>query len=135
MAESAVEHSDDHPPDRYPSRRSDLDRCGSRRFPVQHGASDRRHADERRPRLLARKQGRGNLERGRSQGSGADSAGVRIVFDASDILSGEFTYPDQLEIRPYAGELSATVAVPGSKSITNRALVLAALASYWSECT
>lgn len=39
----------------------------------------------------------------------------------------EFTYPDQLEILPYAGQLSATVTVPGSKSITNRALVLAAL--------
>src|SRR3954470_20257926 len=38
------------------------------------------------------------------------------------------TYPDQLEIRPYAGpSLSASVTVPGSKSITNRALVLAAL--------
>jgi 3-phosphoshikimate 1-carboxyvinyltransferase len=38
------------------------------------------------------------------------------------------TYPDQLEIRPYAGPpLSASVTVPGSKSITNRALVLAAL--------
>jgi 3-phosphoshikimate 1-carboxyvinyltransferase len=38
------------------------------------------------------------------------------------------TYPDQFEIRPYAGPpLSATVTVPGSKSITNRALVLAAL--------
>lgn len=47
----------------------------------------------------------------------------------------EFTYPDQLEIRPFTGQLSATVTVPGSKSITNRALVLAALASYWSECT
>jgi 3-phosphoshikimate 1-carboxyvinyltransferase len=38
------------------------------------------------------------------------------------------TYPDRLEIRPYGGPpLSATVSVPGSKSITNRALVLAAL--------
>jgi 3-phosphoshikimate 1-carboxyvinyltransferase len=50
-------------------------------------------------------------------------------------LSGEFTYPEQLEIRPYAGPpLSATVTVPGSKSITNRALVLAALGSYSSSC-
>lgn len=39
-----------------------------------------------------------------------------------------FTYPDQLEIQPFTGwPLSATVSVPGSKSITNRALVLAAL--------
>ncbi len=48
----------------------------------------------------------------------------------------EFNYPDQLEIRPFAGrELSATVTVPGSKSITNRALVLAALASQTGPCT
>jgi 3-phosphoshikimate 1-carboxyvinyltransferase len=45
------------------------------------------------------------------------------------------TYPDQLEIRPFAGRLSATVTVPGSKSITNRALVLAALASRTGPCT
>src|SRR5947209_3314088 len=38
------------------------------------------------------------------------------------------TYPDILEIQPYVGPpLSATMTVPGSKSITNRALVLAAL--------
>src|SRR4029079_7249948 len=44
------------------------------------------------------------------------------------------TSPDQLEIRPFAGDLlHATVTVPGSKSITNRALVLAALASQWTE--
>ena len=44
-------------------------------------------------------------------------------------MSGGPTYPPQLEIRPYAGPpLAATVTVPGSKSITNRALVLAALA-------
>lgn len=37
-------------------------------------------------------------------------------------------YPQMLEIRPIAGgSLATTVAVPGSKSITNRALVLAAL--------
>lgn len=41
-------------------------------------------------------------------------------------------YPDQLEIRPHAGPLSASVTVPGSKSITNRALVLAALTSRWA---
>jgi 3-phosphoshikimate 1-carboxyvinyltransferase len=45
------------------------------------------------------------------------------------------TYPDQLEIRPYAGPpLSKSVTVPGSKSITNRALVLAALASREGPC-
>src|SRR6476660_9876155 len=35
-------------------------------------------------------------------------------------------YPDRLEIRPLGRPLQATVSVPGSKSITNRALVLAA---------
>src|SRR4029079_14668509 len=46
------------------------------------------------------------------------------------------TYPDRLEVRPYAGPpLSASVTVPGSKSITNRALVLAALASREWPCT
>jgi 3-phosphoshikimate 1-carboxyvinyltransferase len=41
----------------------------------------------------------------------------------------DFTYPDHLEIQSFAGQsLAATVTVPGSKSITNRALVLAALA-------
>src|SRR5438874_274861 len=38
-------------------------------------------------------------------------------------------YPDQLEIRPLTGPPNATVRVPGSKSITNRALVLAALSN------
>src|SRR5262249_53817142 len=39
------------------------------------------------------------------------------------------SYPNELEIRPHPrGELSATVSVPGSKSITNRALVLTAVA-------
>jgi 3-phosphoshikimate 1-carboxyvinyltransferase len=45
-----------------------------------------------------------------------------------------FTYPDELEIQPLAGPLSASVSVPGSKSITNRALVLAALASRGGSC-
>ncbi len=36
-------------------------------------------------------------------------------------------YPNQLEIAPLTGKPLATVRVPGSKSITNRALVLAAL--------
>lgn len=39
----------------------------------------------------------------------------------------DFTYPAELEIPPLAKPPSATVTVPGSKSITNRALVLAAL--------
>jgi 3-phosphoshikimate 1-carboxyvinyltransferase len=37
------------------------------------------------------------------------------------------SYPEQIEIRPLDGAPSAAVDVPGSKSITNRALVLAAL--------
>lgn len=36
--------------------------------------------------------------------------------------------PDIIEIKPLAGAVRARVTVPGSKSITNRALVLAALA-------
>ena len=41
--------------------------------------------------------------------------------------------PDPLEIVPVAGPLDAVVSVPGSKSITNRALVCAALADGPSE--
>jgi 3-phosphoshikimate 1-carboxyvinyltransferase len=37
------------------------------------------------------------------------------------------TYPDKLEIKPLDKPPNATIRVPGSKSITNRALVLAAL--------
>ncbi len=36
--------------------------------------------------------------------------------------------PDELEVRPLSGPLDATVRPPGSKSLTNRALVCAALA-------
>ena len=49
-----VERADDHAPGRQPRRRLDLARRGGGRLPVQYGAGDRRHADERRPRLLAR---------------------------------------------------------------------------------
>src|SRR6516162_1349906 len=42
--------------------------------------------------------------------------------------------PDRLEIRPLPRPPAAAVAVPGSKSITNRALVLAALQSRAREC-
>jgi 3-phosphoshikimate 1-carboxyvinyltransferase len=45
-----------------------------------------------------------------------------------------FTYPEKLEIRPLVQPPSATVRVPGSKSITNRALVLAALAGRGNGC-
>lgn len=37
-------------------------------------------------------------------------------------------YPDTLPVTPVASPISGTIAVPGSKSITNRALLLAALA-------
>ena len=51
--------------------------------------------------------------------------------------------PELIEITPLAGPVDAEIAVPGSKSITNRALVLAALATgqttlrgaLWSEDT
>ncbi|MDP1820895.1 MAG: 3-phosphoshikimate 1-carboxyvinyltransferase [Acidimicrobiales bacterium] len=43
--------------------------------------------------------------------------------------------PDPLPIEPIAGPLDATVQLPGSKSITNRALICAALASGTSELT
>jgi 3-phosphoshikimate 1-carboxyvinyltransferase len=44
------------------------------------------------------------------------------------------TYPDELEITPLTKPPSTDVAVPGSKSITNRALVLAALTSSTAGC-
>ncbi len=43
-------------------------------------------------------------------------------------MTSALSYPDQLEIVPLTKPPTATVRVPGSKSITNRALVLAALA-------
>ena len=45
------------------------------------------------------------------------------------------TYPDQLEVKPLSRPPRATVPVPGSKSITNRALVLAALTAKGFGCT
>lgn len=38
------------------------------------------------------------------------------------------TYPEHLLLRPVSGPINASVTLPGSKSITNRALLLAALA-------
>lgn len=37
-------------------------------------------------------------------------------------------FPDELEIKPFEGPVDATIRVPGSKSITNRALTIGALA-------
>lgn len=45
----------------------------------------------------------------------------------------QFTYPAELPLIPLTKPVNATVTVPGSKSITNRALVLAALSD--AECT
>jgi 3-phosphoshikimate 1-carboxyvinyltransferase len=45
------------------------------------------------------------------------------------------TYPAELAIEPLTGPVDATVRVPGSKSITNRALVLAALADGPMPCS
>ena len=42
-------------------------------------------------------------------------------------VQGEF--PDELEIKPLEKPVDATVRVPGSKSVTNRALIVAALAA------
>ena len=42
--------------------------------------------------------------------------------------TASLTYPDQLPLAPVSGPVHATVTLPGSKSITNRALLLAALA-------
>src|SRR5919201_4084710 len=43
-------------------------------------------------------------------------------------------YPAKLAIEPFARPPRVSVRVPGSKSITNRALVLAALAARGYEC-
>ena len=53
-------------------------------------------------------------------------AGVPGVdFSVEDVRG---TFPDELEIVPLDGPPDATVLVPGSKSVTNRALLIAALA-------
>src|SRR5437867_4339480 len=49
-------------------------------------------------------------------------------------MPSERTYPPRLTIEPLAKPPKAVVSVPGSKSITNRALVLAALQSRVYEC-
>jgi 3-phosphoshikimate 1-carboxyvinyltransferase len=49
-----------------------------------------------------------------------------VDFTVSDLRG---TFPDELEVRPLAGPVDATVPVPGSKSVTNRALLVAALAA------
>jgi 3-phosphoshikimate 1-carboxyvinyltransferase len=49
-------------------------------------------------------------------------------------MSKRYDYPDKLEIKPLDRPVNATIRVPGSKSITNRALVLAALACRNGPC-
>lgn len=49
-------------------------------------------------------------------------------------MSSSLPYPDTLNVRPLRRPVNAAVSVPGSKSITNRALVLAALGGVHSCC-
>jgi 3-phosphoshikimate 1-carboxyvinyltransferase len=53
-----------------------------------------------------------------------------VDFSVEDVRGA---FPDELEIEPLDGPVDATVHVPGSKSVTNRALLIAALSddSYW----
>lgn len=44
-------------------------------------------------------------------------------------MTGSRQYPNQLEIEPVQQPVNATVTLPGSKSITNRAMIIAALAA------
>ena len=43
-------------------------------------------------------------------------------------MTAPHTYPEQITLPPVSGPVNASVRLPGSKSITNRALLLAALA-------
>ena len=54
--------------------------------------------------------------------------------DSYSFLMNAYRYPDTLPIHPRANSVSGQVSVPGSKSITNRALVLAALARPGGGC-
>ena len=60
-------------------------------------------------------------------------AGVPGVdFTVGDLRQ---TFPEELEITPFAEPPDASVRVPGSKSVTNRALIIAALAEGHSRIT
>ena len=48
-----------------------------------------------------------------------------VDFSVEDVRGA---FPDELEIEPLDAPVDATVRVPGSKSVTNRALLIAALA-------
>ena len=51
-------------------------------------------------------------------------------FSVEDVRG---TFPEEIEVKPLGRPVDATVRVPGSKSITNRALIVAALADGDSE--
>src|SRR5215216_6238151 len=48
-----------------------------------------------------------------------------VDFTVEDVRGA---FPDELVIKPFEGPVDATIRVPGSKSITNRALIIGALA-------
>ena len=85
LAQSPDQHPHDHASDREPHRRLHLDRCRSGRLPVQHGAGDRRHADQRRPRLLARGSRGRNPDRRRPPRSRPDRPAAGAFPDAGDV--------------------------------------------------
>src|SRR5262249_29360893 len=89
LAEPDVERTNDHAPFGQPGWRLHLDRRGGGRVPVQHGAGDRGDAHERRPRVLAGVEGRGEPDRGGPPGGRADGTGVWAVPDAGGLRREE----------------------------------------------
>lgn len=69
--------------------------------------------------------------------------GEPLVAAGLAVFPSPVSLPNLIEIQPLTGPLTADIAVPGSKSITNRALILAALGggittlrgALWSEDT
>jgi 3-phosphoshikimate 1-carboxyvinyltransferase len=57
-----------------------------------------------------------------------------VVLPPLPAYNDRVNYPPQLPLTPVGGPVGGTARVPGSKSITNRALVLAALASRTGPC-
>src|SRR5438132_490059 len=112
-----------------------MDLAGRRsgRFPVQYGAGHRGDVDQRRPRPLARRPGRRNPPGGRPPCGRSHGSRPRFVSHARDLRRlGPMTdwtshFPETVTIQPLERPPHATVRVPGSKSISNRALILAAL--------
>ena len=65
----------------------------------------------------------------------SNPSGERSIDRVAGVPGRDFTvedvrgvFPEEIEIQPLEGPVDATVRVPGSKSVTNRALILAALA-------